>query len=224
MNYLFYGININTPLSTFHNTGDWDNSVIGKLSKQTNRQIYIREIPSEYIHRSTPPKYGWRVVDAYFSQEDSLMTYFRAYGLEGEYLGQAVFGVNYGGVPHQIGGGFAYPPESGRGYYVPVNPEFMTPNTGGYTVQVLDLNYPSEGLSFGMYKQGKQHQCLVVSFRLFQLGEGYPNDSQQAEIIPTDFFSAPSTERISDFGDVWHREANPVGDLAQMVEEKVDLY
>ncbi len=176
MDYRFYGVNIDTPLSIFNNTNDWDDSVIGKLNAKTDGQIYIREIPSQYIHRSTPPQYGWRVVDAYFSQEDGLMTYFKAYGLEGEYVAQAVFGVNYGSVPDHIGGGFAYQPEFGNEYYIPGQNNFTTPNTGGYTVQVLDLNYPSEGLAFGMHKQEQQHQCLIITFRLFALGTGYPND------------------------------------------------
>ncbi len=170
--YRFYGVNIDTPLSLAHNTTAWNNSVIGQLNTQTNGQIYIREIPVA----SQTAAYGWRVVDAYFSQEDSLITYFRAFGLDGTFLPQACFGVNYSTVPSRISGGFAYPPEFGNNYYVPVQNNFATPNTGGYTVQVLDLDYPSEGLAFGMFKQGAQHQNLVVSFRLFPLVAGYPND------------------------------------------------
>lgn len=171
-NYNFYGINIATPLSLAHNTDFWNNSVIGRLNTQTNGQIFIREIQGA----GQTAEYGWRVVDAYFSQEDSLITYFRAYDTEGTFLPQATFGVNYSTVPSRIDGGFVYPPEFGNQYYVPVQNNFATPNTGGYTVQVLDLNYPSEGLSFGMFKQGDQHQNLVVSFRLFKLETGYPND------------------------------------------------
>lgn len=170
--YNFYGVNIDTPLSQAHGSdpATWAASTIGKLSNTTNNQIYIREIPSG----SRSAEYGWRVVDAYFSQEDSTVTYFRAYGLDGEFLAQAAFGVNWSSVPARIGGGFKYPPEFGNNYYIPVQNDFATPNTGGYTAQVLDLDYPSEGMAFGMYKQGDQHQCLVISFRLMKLESGYP--------------------------------------------------
>jgi hypothetical protein len=174
----FYGINIEVPLSLAHNTSSWENSVIGRLNSQTEGQVYIREIPVQ--SRSAP--YGWRVVDAYFSDEDSTVTYFRAYDLNGEMLPQATFGVNWTSVPSRIAGGFKYAPEFGNSYYIPAQNNLHTPNTGGYVVQVLDLNYPSEGLAFGMYKQGKQHQCLIISFRLMPLvqGQSYPNDIDAA--------------------------------------------
>ena len=172
--YNFYGVNIDTPLSLAHNRPEWDNSIIGQLSAKTKQQVYIREIPAQ----SRNAEYGWRVVDAYFSQEDITMTYFRAYGLDREFLPQAAFGVNWSSVPSRISGMFKFQPEFGSNYYVPAQNDFHTPNTGGYTVQVLDLNYPSEGLSFGMFKQGDQHQCLIISFRLFKLEPGYPNDLQ----------------------------------------------
>ncbi len=171
-NYRFYGVNIETPLSLAHNTNYWDNSVIGGLAAKTSNQVYIREVPMT----SRSAEYCWRVVDAVYSQEDDVMTYFRAYGFEGEYLAETTFGVNYGSVPQRIGGGFTYPPEFGNQYYVPAQNNFMTPNTGGYTVQVLSLDYPSEGMAFGMYKQGDQHQNLLISFRLFKMEQGYPND------------------------------------------------
>ncbi len=176
MDYNFYGVNIETPLSLALNSNDWDTSVIGRLSTKTqdegNTAIYIREIPDN----SQSAEYGWRIVDAYFSQEDSLITYFKAYDLDGTFLPQAAFGVNYSSVPQRISGRFAYKPEFGNRYYVPVQNNFVTQSTGGYAVQVLDLNYPSEALAFGMFKQGAQHQNLVISFRLFKLGTGYPND------------------------------------------------
>lgn len=172
MNNRFYGVNINTPLSLAHGTYQWSQSVIGRLATQTNNQIFIREIP---YHASTA-EYAWRVVDAFFSHEDVTMTYFRAYGLEGEPLPQAIFGVNYSTVPHTISGGFKFPPEFWPHYYVPSQACIHTPNSGGYTVQVFDLDYPSEGLTFGLFKQGQQHQALIVSFRLFKLEPGYPND------------------------------------------------
>lgn len=106
-NYKFYGVNNSAPLSLAHNTEQWNNSIIGKLNTQTNGEIYIREIPAA----SRSAEYGWRVVDATYSQEDSLMTYFRAYGLDGEFLPEAAFGVNYTTVPHTINASFKYEPE-----------------------------------------------------------------------------------------------------------------
>lgn len=176
-NYNFYGLNIYTPLSLAHNTPEWGRSVIGGLTQETDGKVWIDEIPFE--HHSAA--YGWRVVDAFWSQEDSTVTYFRAFGLNGEPLPQATFGVNWGGAPHRISGGFKYRPKFGSEYYVPVESKFTTPNEGGYVVQVLDRNWPSEGLAFGLQKArrtgGKtHHSCLVVTFRLFHLFDGYPND------------------------------------------------
>lgn len=171
-NYRFYGVNIDTPLSLAHNTSDWSGSTVGQLNAKTGGQIFIREIPQF----SRNAEYGWRVVDAFFSDEDTTITYFRAFDLEGELLPQATFGVNYSSVPSTIQGGFKFQPEFGNRYYVPAQNNIHTPNPGGYTVQVLDLEYPSEGLAFGLFKQGQQHQALIVSFRLFRLGSGYPND------------------------------------------------
>lgn len=173
-NYNFYGVNLDTPLSLSHNTTAWDNSVIGRLNAKTEGQVFIREIPVA----SRSAAYGWRVVDAYFSDEDVTMTYFRAFGLNGEPLPHATFGVHWDSVSKYISGGFAFEPEFGNRYYVPAQNNMHTPNTGGYTVQVLDLDYPSEGMNFGLYKQGLQHQTLIISFRLFQLHSGYPNDLQ----------------------------------------------
>lgn len=168
----FYGANIDTPLSLANNTVQWANSVIGNLHRQTNGSIFICEIPQ--ANRSA--EYGWRVVDAYFSQEDSIITYFQAYGLGGEFMGGATFGVHYNSQPDKISGGFTYQPEFGNSYYVPVTNSFATSNTSGYTVQVLDYAYPSEGLEFGIFKQGGKHSALVVKFRLFKLEANYPND------------------------------------------------
>lgn len=168
----FYGLNIDTPLSLSHNTPMWASSVIGRLNEKTKGSVFIRELPWPARAASC----AWRVVDAFFSHEDVTMTYFRAYGLEGEPLPQAAFGVNYSTVPFTISDVFRYEPEFGRYYYVPVQNCINTPQTGGYTVQVLDLDFPSEGLAFGSFKQGEAHQALVVSFRLFELGENYPND------------------------------------------------
>jgi hypothetical protein len=170
--YRFYGVNINTPLSLANNTSQWPNSVVGQLNAKTKGQVFVREIPPF----SRNAEYGWRVVDAFFSDEDVTITYFRAYDLDGRFLPQATFGVNYGSVPNTVSGGFKFQPEFGNRYYVPAQNNMHTPNTGGYTVQVLDLEYPSEGMAFGLFKQGAQHQALIISFRLFKLGSGYPND------------------------------------------------
>jgi hypothetical protein len=151
---------------------EWDRSTIGHLSKRTERAVYIRELLPEM----QTAEFCWRVVDARFLEEDGIITYFKAYGLDGEFLPGAQFGIHWDELPHSISGGFAYRPEFGNHYYVPIVNSFVTHSTGGYTAQVLDMDYPSEGLNFGMFKQGKMHQCLVVSFRLFELGEGYPRD------------------------------------------------
>jgi hypothetical protein len=169
--YRFYGVNIDTPLSLAHNTGQFSTSTIGQLNAKSG-QIFIREIPP--LNRNA--EFGWRVVDAFFSDEDVTITYFRAFGLDGEPLPQATFGVNYSSVPNTVQGVFKFQPEFGNRYYVPAQNNMHTPNTGGYTVQVLDLEYPSEGMAFGLFKQGQQHQALIISFRLFKLGPGYPND------------------------------------------------
>ncbi len=175
-NYSFYGVNLGTPLSLALGTGGatWNNSILGQLGGQTNGQVYLREIPAS----SRSAEYAWRVVDAVYSSEDDVMTYFRAYDADGNFLAQAAFGVNYGSVPSSIGGGFKYQPEFGNRYYVPAQNNFMTPNTGGYTAQVLDLMWPSEGLAFGMFKQGNQHANLRISFQLMPMNQNgsYPQD------------------------------------------------
>lgn len=173
--YRFYKVDIDTPLSLAHNMPQFSDSVIGRLNKKSRGSIYIDEI----LGRSLDAEFGWRVVDAYYSQEDSLITYFRAHGLNGEYILPS-FGIHFDNMPHRIGGPFKFKPKHGNSYYVPVESKFPTTDTGGYSVQVLCLNYPSETLNFGMNVHGKQHQNLVVTFRLFALnialGPPYPND------------------------------------------------
>lgn len=170
--YRFYGVNIEQPLSVVNNTTLWNAAILGQLYKTTEGQVYVREVPQN----SRNAEYCWRVVDAAWSQEDDVVTYFRAYDLDGNFLPEATFGVNYASVPSRIEGGFTYQPEFGNRYYVPAQNNFVTPNYGGYTVQVLDLAYPSEGMAFGMHMNGDQHQNLLISFRLFKLKKGYPND------------------------------------------------
>lgn len=171
-NYRFYGVNIDTPLSLANNTAQWNSLVLGQLSAKSNAQVYIVEIPHQY----QSAEYCWRVVDAVYSQEDDVMSYFRAYDEDGNLLPEATFGIGYAGLLSTIAGGFKYSPVGGNRYYIPARNDFVTPNTGGYTVQVLDLEYPSEGMVFGMSKQDNQHTNLTISFRLFKLGKGYPND------------------------------------------------
>ncbi len=167
----FYGVNIDTPLSLALGTSGqtWATSTLGRLNAMTEGSVYLQEI----THKDA--QYGWRVVDAYFSEEDGIITYFRAFDLDGTFLPQAAFGVNWVTVPGRIGGRFDYRPIHNNQYYVPIQNNFATPETGGYMVEVLDRKWPSEGLAFGLYKQ-RDHQALVISFRLFELGDNYPND------------------------------------------------
>jgi len=170
--YHFYGVNVDTPLSLANNTPVWNNCVLGQLHKKTNGQCYLNEVA---IHNSNATM-CWRVVDAVWSDEDDLMTYFRAYDIDGRMLPDATFGVSYDGAPVSLSGGFRYKPDGSNQFYIPAQNNFMTPNSGGYSVQVLDTLNPSESMSFGIYKQGNQHQNLTISFRLFPMSRGYPND------------------------------------------------
>ncbi len=164
MKHRFYGLRVDKPLSAAHGTERWDTSIIGKLTRLSKEQIYIREI-SRFNREA---KYGWKVVDARLSQEDGLISRFQAYDLQGEMLPEAVFGIHWDEMKHRIGGRFNYQPEFGNSYYIPAA-GFVTSQPGGYTVSVLDLDWPSEGLSFGIYQQGERHQASIVAFRLFEL-------------------------------------------------------
>ena len=167
----FYGLDIDFPLSSLHGTTKWNFSKLNTILDLTDGAVYIKEIPVP--HRTA--KFCWRIVNVEYSIEDSMMSYFKAYDLEGNYIPDAVFGVNWASVKQRISGGFKYYPLHNNEYYVPVNNSFPTPNTGGYDVQVLDLDNPSESLAFGMYKQD-HHSCPVISFRLFPMDNMYPND------------------------------------------------
>jgi len=173
----FYDLVSGPPQSSFNNTSLWGASTIGQLNKLTNEAVYINEIEK---HNQDAP-YSWRVTDAYYSTEDGVMSWFRALGVNGEHYPFAPFGVTWPDNEASIGGGFNYPPP-GNKYYIPMENIFHTHNTGGYKVGVLDRNYPSEFLNFGMYDQGGQHQGLVITFRLFAKGfDGdYPNDIEVA--------------------------------------------
>lgn len=167
----FYGVR-NEPLSIDlgKSGADWDDSILGRLNKQ-NSQVFLKELP--FHHRTA--EFAWRITNAYWSPEDSIMTIFRAKGFQGESLPYATFGVTWNGCPHRISGSFTYSPEQGNKYFVPVDNQLATPNTGGYTVQILDERYPSEAMAFGIKKGDKiAHQALVLEFRLLTLGPSYP--------------------------------------------------
>ena len=168
----FYGTDISIPLSSHHNKPNWDNTTLGKLHAKTKKAVYLEEIPTAQLKAGL----GWRVVDAWFTDEDTMMSYFRAYDLQGNHLPYATFGVDWDGCNHRISGGFSYPPPTNNIYVTPSN-SFPTFEVGGYTVRVLDRAFPSEALAFGLYKQGKQHQNLIISFKLFHIDANkYPND------------------------------------------------
>ena len=162
--YRFYSNDIDIPLSDEFE--DWDSSRAKKLNDLTDGQVYVHTLEG----RQLDAEYAWKVVEAEYLQEDGLISYFRAYDEAGHFIPEATFGVHYNTNPHRISTSkFKYPPKLGNQFYVPIQNNFVTYNTGGYTVQVLNLDYPSEGLSFGMFKQGDLHQALLVSFRLFKL-------------------------------------------------------
>lgn len=165
----FFGVEIDTPL--YKSLGaDWATSQLAKLN-EINSQIFLHKIEDHprYEQLKDAP-FIWRVVDARFSVEDTTMTRFRAFGYDGIPMAYATFGVIHGGMLVSIKpNGLKYPSWGDR-YYIPVDNQIHTPNTGGYTVEVLDRNFPSEQFSFGMHKSGAQHQSLVISFRLFPFG------------------------------------------------------
>ena len=171
---MFIGGDTSKPLSWSHDTSQWKDSTIGQLHAKTNGQIFIREISR--LYRSA--EMGWRVVDARFQNEDSTITYFRAFDELGDPQPFASFGVTYNGCERRILEPMKFTPEFGRNYLIPVENKFHTPNTGGYTAQVLDTDYPSEGIAFGLFKQDRQHMALVISFRLFELFPSYPREHQ----------------------------------------------
>lgn len=167
-------LQIDTPLSTYLNTKEWDDSPLGQLAKETDEAVYLQEL--DYRNQSAP--YAWRVVYAVWSPEDTTMTRFRAYGLNGEHLPFANFGVHYDNMPsdrQHIRGRFDYRPPFGNQYLWLTENNFLTANTSGYKAQVLDPKYPSEVMAFGLGMHGQQHRSLIIGFRLFPLGPGYPH-------------------------------------------------
>lgn len=169
----FYGVRIDWPLSAANNRVDWDNSRLGELYRETREQVYVME----YHGGWSKPKLMWRPTSFEWIEEDNIMTYFRAFDENGVFRAEADFGVAWDGNTRQIQGGFKYPLEYGNRYYVPVNNNFATPNTGGYKVTVLDRDNPSETIAFGAKLGGPfTHQAAVITFRLFPVGDDYPND------------------------------------------------
>lgn len=166
----FFGVNTDTPLYKHLDSPDWASSPLAKLN-QDNNQIYLHKIedhPQFFQVKDAP--FIWRVVDAYWSVEDTTMTRFRAYSYDGNHLSFAAFGVNFNNMQVSIKpSGMKYPTWS-NDYYLPVENQIHTRETGGYTVEVLDRSFPSERFSFGMHKSGNQHKALVISFRLFPFG------------------------------------------------------
>jgi hypothetical protein len=169
----FYQLNIDTPLSLALGSPvfNWEGSILGQLGKLSENSTHLREIP----FNNRRARLAWRVVDAYYLEEDGILSYFKAFSENGSPMPHAAFGVNWGSVPYRIAGRFMFRPEFNNQYYVPTANNFPTPEAGGYTVQVLDMDWPSEGLSFGLYKQ-RDHQALMITFRLLPLGPDYPHD------------------------------------------------
>lgn len=165
MRHNFYGQKIDGYLSALNDTPQWDSSIMGQLYTKSERNIFIREIP---LYRSNYD-YAWRITNVTLSQEDGLMSSFMAFDLDGNAVPNAVFGIHWDEMAHRITGGFKFRPEFGNQYYVPNVPVFPTVNLGGYTVQVLDTDYPSEGLSFGYVAADKAHRGILATFRLFAM-------------------------------------------------------
>lgn len=178
MKYNFYGLDLDKPLGAdvLADRGV-ENSRLGKLRESSGKdddgEYNVDVVEVAHGYRSSAD-FCWRVVDAFYSPEDSTMTYFRAYGMNDEHLSGASFGVWFSSCKFRTNGHFRYKPLRGSQYYMPVINNFFTPNSGGYEVQVLDTKYPSETLKFGMNVSGKQHQSLIVSFKLFELKDNYP--------------------------------------------------
>lgn len=169
---MFYNQNIDIPLSQYLNTDEFDNSPLGELAEGSSLEE-LRYHP-HWARIKTAEK-AWRVVGAWYPDEDNTITRFQAFGENGEHLSAARFGVNYDEAGRISLKGFKYTPWHGDRYYVPIDNRIHTPNTGGYWVEVLDTEYPSEAMKFGMNKSGKQHKCLVINFRLMSLdGDSYP--------------------------------------------------
>lgn len=167
--YQFYNTDISYPLTAANNLPGWEYSTLGQLYEASGKRIFAHELEGDARYAD----YAWRIVGAELSPEDSLMTMFHAYGLDGQYLAGARFGIA-GGHKYQIAGGFKYPSKHGNRLFVPRKNEIVTVG-GGQAVQVLDELNPSESLNF-CFIGAEYHQCLDISFALMKIGPGYPND------------------------------------------------
>ncbi len=127
--YQFYGVNIDTPMSDEANE-TWETSRSKALHDKTGKAVYIQYLEGNELNA----EYAWKIVDAYYSDENSIMSYFHAYSVDGEYIPNAVFGVSFdsfeGGISTSK---FEYEPKGGSKYYVPIS-GFPTQDTGGYKV------------------------------------------------------------------------------------------
>jgi hypothetical protein len=167
----FHNLNIDNPMSSQLLDRNFEATELGKLRILSNGGIGIEPIPHPY----RTAQYIWRVVNITVSSEDAVMTRFRAFDLEGRLRPEASFGVWFGSYEGAIKDYFKYEPTHGTQYYVPQDNRFMTVEQSGYEAQVLDRNYPSEALKFGLVKTGHKHDGLIVDFRLFALDEAsYP--------------------------------------------------
>ena len=169
--------NVDVPLSRYHGYPEqYNNSQIGKLLQKSENKVFIREIPDS--QRSA--ELGWRVVWAEYAKENSTMTYFYAVDQYGLAVPHCCIGVHFPSTESRIPlAVLRHKPEFGDAYHIARGNRFMCNEPGGYSACVLDLDHPSEHLDFGLLKGGRfQHQSLNVYFRLFPLGEGYPNDAQ----------------------------------------------
>lgn len=166
----FYGVNLGAPWNQQLGSMDWGNTELGKLNS-VNSEVYLEPLSRS---QSVGAEYAWQVVGAYWSVEDTTMTRFRAYNIDGSFVGQAIYGVSWVGATNTVkpGGLHWYPNASS--YYIPVDNQINTPNTGGYEVCVLEYNHPSETMHFGMDKHDEQHRTLIINFQLLPIAEEYP--------------------------------------------------
>ena len=91
----FYGLNIDKPMSKQLLVGSSRDTELSKLKDMSDGAIDIKPIPHAYRNAS----YIWRVVNINISQEDAVMTRFRAFDIEGRLRTEAAFGIWFG--PYQ---------------------------------------------------------------------------------------------------------------------------
>lgn len=156
------------PLTRYNNTDAWADSPVGRLNAKTNGAIWVEE-PKILTSKI------WRVTDMWYMDENSPITRFHVYGEKEEHLGNAYIGVTWDGCTDSMQRYVRY--ASSRYMHVVLGNEFPTPNTAGYSAEVLNDHYASERAHFGMFKQGEKHENLMIVFRLFPVNPAlYPND------------------------------------------------